>query len=93
MVSLHVYGHRSRLRHSIDPKYVPLPELPNELETALLSLFEMAEGVPEQLGTHHEPLFDMLETICEQLDIELILMSGDEPYFTELVEAVGSFRM
>ncbi len=71
----------------------PLSELPNKIENGLLTLFEVAKGVPVQLGTHHFPLHDMLKTICEKLDIELVLLSGDEAYFTDLVEAVSAFGM
>jgi len=69
----------------------PLSELSNELERALLTLFETFGGKPEQLGTHHPPLHEMLIIICAKLDIELVGLSGEEPFYTEVMEAVSAF--
>ena len=69
----------------------PLSELPNNVEKTLLQLFKIFGGRPKQLGTHHPPLSDMLESICFELDIELVDLSGEEPYYAELMEAFSSF--
>jgi hypothetical protein len=41
--------------------------------------------------THNLALSEILETICEKLDIELVALSGNEPYFTELMETFTQF--
>lgn len=69
----------------------PLSEMPHNLEKTLLELFEAFGGKPNQLGVHHVPLSNMLESICFELGIELVDLSGEEPYYSELMETFSTF--
>lgn len=63
-------------------------DLPTHLEPFLLTLFKAVGGRPRQLLVHHEPLAARLVAIANQFGIQLHLLSGDEPFFVEPVQAL-----
>lgn len=67
------------------------PELPGRLEKFLLGVFKTMKGKPRQIGVHHEPMARWLEKIGEAADIDIIQLTGDEPFLTGVVESLSGF--
>lgn len=66
-------------------------ELPGRLEKFLLGVFKTVKGKPRQIGVHHERMAQWLEKICDAAGIDIILLTGDEPFLTGVVESLSGF--
>jgi hypothetical protein len=75
--------------HILSQAMAPLPEAPGQLEKFLLDTFKVIQGKPKQIGVHSQLMADWLTEISIQTDIELVLLSGEEDFFTDALESLS----
>ncbi|MBK8920731.1 MAG: hypothetical protein IPM81_04370 [Saprospirales bacterium] len=66
-------------------------DVPAKLEKLLLSLFKAVGGKPRQIGVHHPPVARWLEKIGTAAGIEIVLLTGDEPFLTDVIDSFSDF--